>query len=165
VEAFIHIAGKLGYRFGFLEEVKKINEEQRSYFVARIKERLWVLKGKKIAILGLTFKPDTDDMRFAPSIDIVNALIAEGAAISVYDPQAAEAKAIFKDRVVFAQSILEATRLSDCACFLTEWPQFKKINLIQMKKTMRHALVADGRNMLDKNKLIKAGFDYIGIGR
>jgi len=165
VEAFIHIAGQLGYKFGFLEEVKKINEDQRHYFVARIKERLWVLKGKKIAVLGLTFKPDTDDMRFAPSIDIVEALIAEGAQVSVYDPQAAEAKEIFKERVIFAENALDAVAASDCVCFLTEWPEFKEINLKKMKKAMRHALVADGRNMFDKKKMIKVGFDYIGIGR
>ncbi|MDP2924243.1 MAG: UDP-glucose/GDP-mannose dehydrogenase family protein [Candidatus Omnitrophota bacterium] len=183
LEAFIYISKKLGYDFGLLREVKKINEEQRAYFMGKIKEHLWVMKGKKIAILGLSFKPDTDDMRFAPSVDIVKSLLKEGANLSLYDPQAIkQAKEIFsaegaalahaqgsalggKDkRIKFSKSPYEAAKNSDCICFLTEWKEFYSLDLKRIKKVMHYPLIADGRNIFDKNKLTQLGFKYIGIG-
>lgn len=167
VEAFMYIAKKLGYDFGLLREVDRINKAQRSYFVEKIKENLWVLKNKKIGVLGLSFKPDTDDMRFAPSVDIVNYFLGEGAHVYLYDPQAkSEAAAIFKGkRVKFSKNPYEAVRGADCACFLTEWEEFKKLDFKKIKKSMNYPLIADGRNMFDKKKLNYLGFGYIGIGR
>ena len=167
LEAFIWIAKKLGYDFGLLEEVKRVNEGQKEYFVEKIKENLWVIKDKKIAILGLSFKPDTDDMRFAPSIDIVNALLDEGARLCLYDPQAMEeAKKIFRSqKIKFCKSPYEAIKSCDCACFLTEWEEFKKLDFKKIKKLMRLAFIADGRNMFEKDSLINLGFSYIGMGR
>ena len=153
VEAFAYISKKLGYDFNLLKEVEKINEEQRHYFVEKVKEHLWVLKDKKIAILGLSFKPDTDDMRFAPSIDIVNDFVKEGSEVILYDPEAQkEAVGIFKalSRVKFAKGPYEAVSGCDCACFLTEWEEFKKLDLARIKKLMKYPLIADGRNMFDK---------------
>ena len=167
VEAFIYIAKRLGYDFNLLKEVKGVNDSQRSYFVEKVKERLWVLKGKRIAVLGLSFKPDTDDMRFAPSVDIVNAFSKAGAYVSLYDPQAVEeAKKIFKpsNKVKFAKDPYEAIKGSDCLCLLTEWDEFKKLNLKKAKKIMKYPFIADGRNMFDKSKLKELGFDYVGIG-
>ncbi|MDD4954802.1 MAG: UDP-glucose/GDP-mannose dehydrogenase family protein [Candidatus Omnitrophica bacterium] len=166
LEAFAYISKKLGYDFNLLQEVKRINEEQRRYFVEKIKEHLWVVKNKKIAILGLSFKPNTDDMRFAPSIDIVNFLLKEGAVIKLYDPQAVrEAKKIFKNpKLKFVKNAYEALDKCDCACFLTEWEEFKKLDFLKLKKIMHYPLIADGRNMFDKNLLEAAGFKYIGIG-
>jgi UDPglucose 6-dehydrogenase len=146
------------------------------YFVEKIKECLWVLKGKEIAILGLSFKADTDDMRFAPSVDIFNLLLEEGARLNLYDPQAMkEAKKIFSARgetdfsgksnkIKFFSGPYEAIKNSDCVCVLTEWEEFKKLDFKKVKKLMRYPLIADGRNLFDKNKLIKIGFKYIGIG-
>ncbi len=166
VEAFIYIAKKLGYDFGLLKEVKNVNDAQRRYFVDRIKERLWVLKGKKIAVLGLTFKPNTDDMRFAPSQDIVNYLTAEGAQLCLYDPQAAEARRMFKGKNIhFAESAYAALKGADCVCFLTEWEEFLRLDWARVKKAMHHPLVADGRNMFEPKKMATAGFEYIGLGR
>ncbi|MFA5270966.1 MAG: UDP-glucose/GDP-mannose dehydrogenase family protein [Candidatus Omnitrophota bacterium] len=166
VEAFIYISKKLGYDFALLKDVKKINDDQRRYFVEKIKEHLWVLKNKNIAVLGLSFKPDTDDMRFAPSIDIVNYFLKEGAHLKLYDPQAlSEAKALFNDkRIKFAKNPYEAIKDCDCACLVTEWQEFKKLDLARIKKIMRYPLLADGRNMFDKEELTKLGFKYIGIG-
>ena len=173
LEAFIYISNKLGYDFGMLKEVKKINESQKEYFVEKIKESIWVLKGKKIAVLGLSFKPDTDDMRFAPSVDIVNMLMDEGAFLYLYDPQAQkEAKEIFSSkhkvsktgRLKFCKDAYSALRGCDCACFLTEWEEFKKLDFKKAKRLMRLPLVVDGRNMLNKSKLEKLGFTYIGMG-
>lgn len=167
LEAFIYVSKKLGYDFDLLKEVKKINEEQRKYFGERVREALWVLKKKKIAILGLSFKPDTDDMRFAPSVDIIDFLLQEGAQLLLYDPQARrEAEKVFRGRrMKFARTPYEAVKGCDCACFLTEWDEFRKLDLKKMKKLMRYPLIADGRNMFDRNKLAKYGFEYIGIGR
>ncbi|MFH1504624.1 MAG: UDP-glucose/GDP-mannose dehydrogenase family protein [Candidatus Omnitrophota bacterium] len=170
VEAFLHISKKLGYHFGMLKEVKKVNDEQRVYFVEKIKEHLWVLKHKKIAVLGLAFKPDTDDMRFAPSIDIVNFFLKEGAEATLYDPQAKnEAKAIFgkgkKSKAKFSKNPYEAVKDCDCVCFLTEWDEFKKLDFKRIKGLMHYPLVVDGRNMFERDSLTGLGFEYIGIGR
>ena len=169
--AFRYISRKLNYEFDLLKEVKIINEGQKRYFVEKIKANLWVLKDKKIAILGLSFKPGTDDMRFAPSIDIVKLFIEEGARVSVYDPKAMkEAGRVLsalgkKSKVRFCKSSYQAVQRADCLCFLTQWDEFKKLDFKKVKKLMQYPLIADGRNMLDKGRLLKLGFEYIGIGR
>ncbi len=167
LEAFVYIAKRFGYDFALLREVKKINEEQRAYLVEKIKEHLWVLKKKKIAVLGLAFKPDTDDMRFAPAVDIINGLLKEGAHLRVYDPQAAgEAKNLLpKTRVYFAKDPYDAVRMCDCACFLTEWQEFMKLDFKKIKKQMKFPFIADGRNMFNKRELLREGYVYLGIGR
>lgn len=168
VEAFMHISKKLGYDFNLLKEVKNINEEQRRYFVEKIKDHLWVLKEKKIAVLGLSFKPDTDDMRFAPAIDIIRTLVKEGSFLNLYDPQAKhEAMDIFKgtEGVEFADNPYAAVKQADCVCFLTEWKEFIELDFEKIRKEMRYPLVADGRNMFDGSVLIAMGFKYIGVGR
>jgi UDPglucose 6-dehydrogenase len=166
LEAFIYISKKLGYIFGLIQEVKSINDQQKKYFVEKIKEHLWVLKNKKIAILGLSFKPDTDDMRFAPSIDIVNLLVNEGAHLKLYDPQANNAakKILRNKKITFAKNAYDAVRNCDCICVLTEWEEFKKLDFSKIKKIMHYPLLADGRNMFDKKQIEVLGFKYIGIG-
>jgi UDPglucose 6-dehydrogenase len=172
LEAFIYISKKLGYDFGLLKEVKRINDEQRTYFVNKMKEHLWVLKGKKIAVLGLSFKPDTDDMRFAPSLDIVDSLLKEGAMLFLYDPCSLEgAKKIFATRgkrnknLKFCKNPYEAAAGADCLCVLTEWKEFEELDFAKIKNSMHYPLIADGRNMFDKEKLTKIGIKYIGIGK
>lgn len=166
VEAFAYISKKLGYNFNLLNEVKKINEEQAKYFVEKIKEHLWVLKSKNIGILGLSFKPDTDDMRFAPSVSVINLLLAEGANVKVYDPQAVtKAKKKFNNkRLKFAKNAIDTSRKCDCLCILTEWKEFSNLDFSKIKKLMHYPLIADGRNMFDKRKIETLGFKYIGIG-
>jgi UDPglucose 6-dehydrogenase len=167
VEAFIYISRHLGYDFKLLKQVREINQQQRSNFIAKIKENLWIIKNKKIAILGLSFKPDTDDMRFAPSVDIINNLIKEGAKLRLYDPQATkEAKTIFKSRnITFAKNEYSAVKDCDCLCLLTEWEQFKNLDFKKIKKSMSLPLIIDGRNMLSSSKLTALGFRYVGMGR
>ena len=138
VEAFAYISKKVGYDFGLLKEVKAINQAQKYNFIEKVKEQLWILKDKKIAILGLSFKPDTDDMRFAPSVDIVKAFVDAGSYVYLYDPQSlGEAKKIFSaqggsasgggaGRVKFCKGPYEAVKGCDCLCLLTEWDEFKK---------------------------------------
>ncbi|MBD3264297.1 MAG: nucleotide sugar dehydrogenase [Candidatus Omnitrophica bacterium] len=168
VEAFIYISQKLGYSFDLLRQVKKINDIQKATFVERVKEYLWILKRKRIAILGLSFKPDTDDMRFAPSIDIINFFLKEGAMLNLCDPQSnLEAKKIFKTgrQVKYFRNPYRACEGCDCICLVTEWKEFKDLDLKKIKRSMKYPLIADGRNMFDKDKAIKLGFEYIGVGR
>jgi len=166
LEAFRYISKKLGYDFSLLEEVKRINNEQKIYFVEKVKEALWILKDKKIAILGLSFKPDTDDLRNAPSLDIIENFLREGAKIVAYDPQARrEAKKIFGKRINFAKDAYEAAKSADCLCLLTEWEEFKNLDFIRIKKLMRVPIIADGRNMFERKDMERLGFTYIGIGR
>ncbi len=169
VSAFIYISKKLGYDLDLLKEVKKINQDQRLCFVEKVKEHLWVLKDKKVAILGLSFKPDTDDMRDAPSIDIVEAFAKEGASLRLWDPQAqSKAKELFSKeskKITFASDPYEAAKGCDCVCFLTEWQELKEIDFSKLKKIMKYPLIADGRNMFDRSSVQKQEFNYIGMGR
>ena len=170
LEAFIYISRKLGYDFGLLKEVQKINENQPKYFVEKIKEHLWILKAKKVAVLGLSFKPDTDDMRFAPSVGIIQALAEEGADLILYDPKAKEkAKQVLSrlglKKLKFAKDSYSAVKKSDCVCILTEWEEFSRLDFKKIKKIMHYPLIADGRNMFNPAKLTKLGFSYIGVGK
>jgi UDPglucose 6-dehydrogenase len=165
LDAFIHISEKVGYDFGILKAVRKVNEEQKTLFIKKIEKELWILKDKLIGILGLAFKPNTDDMRFAPSIDIINSLIQSGARIKAYDPQAMEkAKTIFKG-VEFVKDPYEVARHSDALLILTEWDEFKTMKLGRLKKLLKNPLIIDGRNIFDPAKIKKTGFKYISIGR
>ncbi len=165
LDAFIHISGKLGYDFSILKAVRKVNEEQKALFVRKVEEALWVIKGKTIGILGLSFKPNTDDMRFAPSIDIINSLKKDGAKIKAYDPQAMEnAKSILKG-VTFCKGVYDTAKNSDTLLILTEWHEFEVIDLGRIKKLLNKPLIIDGRNIFDPEKMKKLGFKYISIGR
>lgn len=165
VDAFIQLSEKNGYEFALLKEVRSINEFQKQSFVKLIEDKLWILKDKVIGVLGLAFKPETDDLRHAPSIDIIKGIEAQGAKIKAYDPAAmAKAKEIFK-RVQFCQDAYAVARGSDCLLLLTEWEEFKKLNFRRIKNSMKHALIFDGRNMYDKKTMETLGFEYFGVGR
>lgn len=166
LSAFIRIAEVLGIDASFLRAVVNINESQKKEFVERIRKQLWNLKGKTIGILGLSFKPDTDDMRFAPSVDIIQALAAEGANLRLFDPQAMpEAKKIFRSGVTFVKNAYEAARHADALAILTEWPEFLELDLKRVKKLLRHAVLFDGRNLYERDWMEKLGFQYVGVGR
>jgi UDPglucose 6-dehydrogenase len=165
VEAFISLSEKLGYKFGLLNAVREINQQQKGFFLNKIKNALWIIKDKTIGILGLSFKPNTDDIRNAPSIDIIQALLAEGAKIRAYDPKAGEkAKELFK-KVKFCKDSYEASRGCDCLLFLTEWQEFKELDFLKIKKLLKRPTIVDGRNIYDPKSMEKLGFTYICIGR
>jgi UDPglucose 6-dehydrogenase len=165
VEAFIRIAKNKGYDFQLLEAVKNINEEQKQFIVKKIEDSLWNLKGKAIGILGLSFKPGTDDLRFAPSIDIIRMLQMSGAKIRVFDPQAIKkAQNIFKN-IKFCRDAYEVARGSDCLVIVTEWDEFKELDFAKIKKLLKQPMIIDGRNIYDPKKMKELGFRYIGIGR
>jgi UDPglucose 6-dehydrogenase len=165
VDAFIHLSGKSGYNFKLLNEVRNVNEEQKKSFVKLIEDKLWIVKNKTIGILGLAFKPNTDDMRNAPSIDIIHMLQAEGAKIKAYDPKAAEnAKKVFKN-ITYCKDAYSLAKGCDCLLVLTEWEEFKNLDFTKIKQSMKQLIIFDGRNLYHEKNLEKLGFEYYGMGR
>ncbi|TSC63805.1 MAG: UDPglucose 6-dehydrogenase [Parcubacteria group bacterium Gr01-1014_106] len=166
VSAFISIAEELGYPFDFLKSVQRINDEARQRFIKRIEEALWVVKGKKIAVWGLAFNPNTDDMRNAPSIPIIEHLVGEEAHVRAYDPVAEEkAKEILGGKIEYAPNAYDAIEGADALLILTEWDEFKKANLKKVHRALRQPLVIDGRNLFDPAEMKRLGFVYRSIGR
>ena len=165
LEAFIKIAEQLGYDFELLKAVRNVNEQQKRVFAAKIQRALWVVKGKTIAVLGLAFKPNTDDMRYAPAIDVIEYLQGEGAAIRAFDPQAMKEAAHLLPKVTLCKDPYDAARGADCLAVLTEWNEFKELDFKRLKKLLRQPLVVDGRNIYDPARMRALGFRYHGIGR
>lgn len=166
VKAMIAIAKKAGYDFSLLKSVEKINRQSMEGIVQKAEELLGgKVKGKTIGILGLSFKPDTDDMRDAPSITIVNSLLAEGAKIKAYDPVAmSNAKRILKN-VEFCRDSYSVARDCDILIVMTEWNEFRQLDLFKIKKYMKRPVLLDGRNIYNPGELKEMGFMYTGVGR
>jgi len=165
VDAFIRLSEKNGYHFNLLKEVRNVNEEQRALFVRLIEDKLWIIKDKVIGVLGVAFKSNTDDMRNAPSIGIIETLQREGAKVKVYDPQAMpNAKKVFKD-VTYCKDPYALAKGCDCLLLLTEWDEFRKLDFKKIKRVMKHAILFDGRNLYHDQNLKASGFEYYGVGR
>lgn len=165
LNAFIHICEKLGYDFKLLKSVREINETQRSLFVKKVENQVWILRGKTVGALGLSYKPNTDDIRYSPAIQVIRLLQSEGVNVKVYDPKAMEnSKKILND-VIFCKNPYEVAKDSSCLLILTEWNEFKEIDLLRIKKLLKQPLIIDGRNIYDPSKMKKLGFKYISIGR
>lgn len=167
IAAFIAIADQLGVPFSLLKEVQRINATQRERFLAKVREALWVLKEKKIAVWGLTFKPDTDDVRSSVAVDVVRDLVAEGASVTVYDPKGMEKAKEYKlvEGAILASSPLEAAQGAEALIVATEWKEFAGVDLEELKKVMHTPLIFDGRNLLDPETARSFGFTYTSIGR
>lgn len=166
LEAYIRIAEKLGYDFKLLKAVKQINDDQRKILVEKVTHLLWNLKDKKIGLLGLSFKPETDDMRFAPSVEIVEMLRKGGAEVHGYDPQAMpEAKHLMGNDIKLAKDPYQLAKDADCLVLTTEWKEFKNLDFARIKKLMRQPVLVDGRNLYDPAKMEKLGFRYEAMGR
>lgn len=165
VKAFLHISGKLGVRFDLLSEVLRINEEQAQFFVQKVKKQLRSLNGKTLGVLGLAFKPDTDDMRSAPSISIIQMLQKEGAEVRAFDPRAMDkSQKLFKG-VEFTADAFEAAKGAHALVFLTEWNEFLNLDWARLKRSMKARFIFDGRNMFQPEEMKKRGFRYFSIGR
>jgi len=165
LDAFITIAEKLGFDFEILKAVKNTNLQQKRYVLSKVKDALWIIKDKTIAVLGLAFKPDTDDLRNAPSLELINGLLSEGAKVKVYDPKAmTKAKKILK-HVTFCKDAYQAARGADCLIIVTEWNEFKELDFSRLKKMLKRPLLVDGRNIYDVKLLKDLGFIYVGVGR
>jgi UDPglucose 6-dehydrogenase len=168
VLAFRSVAKGIGYDFDLLKEVMAVNEEQRDRFVGKVREALWTLRGKRLAVLGLAFKGGTDDVRDSPALGIVRRLAEEGALIVAYDPAAMErAKTQLVDlsTVAYAESAYEACDGSDALLILTEWQEFRKLNLKLIRESLRLPIVIDGRNLLVAEDVDAAGLVYYSMGR
>jgi len=165
IAAFKKTAEQLGVDSAMIQAIEQINEHAWQRFVKKIRQELWVLDGKTIAVLGLAFKPNTDDTRNAPAKKIVEALRNDGALIRAYDPQAAERfKHMFTD-LTYCASALEAAKQADALVLCTEWEEFKKINLSELAAVMKTPVLFDGRNAINSKAAIQAGFQYFGVGR
>ncbi|MCH7881068.1 MAG: UDP-glucose/GDP-mannose dehydrogenase family protein [Proteobacteria bacterium] len=164
-QAFIKIAEKYGYDYKLLKATNEINEEQKQIFVKKIKDTLKNNDNKKVGILGLSFKPNTDDMRFAPSIYVIQELQKDGIKIKAYDPESMEkSKNILKD-VEYCKNPYEASENTDALIILTEWNEFKELDFKRIKSLMNNPLIIDGRNIYNPDDMVKEGFRYISIGR
>jgi len=165
VSAFIHMAESAGVDFKILRAVREVNDRARLWAVDRLKKALWNLRGKTIAVWGLAFKPDTDDLRNSPAIDIIHRLQSEGCFVNVYDPVAmTKARAQLKN-VRFCRSPYDAARGADAVLLCTEWKEFRDADLTQVKSLLRTPVFLDGRNLFDPAALSALGFQYHSVGR
>jgi UDPglucose 6-dehydrogenase len=167
IAAFITISERLGTPFNLLKEVQRINNAQKERFLKAIRETLWVLREKRIAVWGLTFKPDTDDIRSSVAIELVTHLLREGAHVIAYDPKGMEKARTTKTiaDAEFASSALEAVTDAEALVIATEWNEFANVDLEIVKEKMTTPIVFDGRNLLDPETMRRLGFDYYSIGR
>ena len=165
LSAFIKIAEELGYDFALLKDVQRINAEQMDRFIKKILETIWVLKEKKIGVLGLAFKQNTDDIRMSPAIELCQRLQKEGAILRVHDPKAMEKSKAALKNVTYVDDMNEVADGCDALIIATEWPQFKKLDLDRVRKVMSHPIMFDGRNLFDVAEMEKLGFIYKSIGR
>jgi len=167
IAAFITISERLGVPFDLLKEVQRINRVQKERFLKAIRETLWVLREKRIAVWGLTFKPDTDDIRSSVAIELVGDLLREGAHVVAYDPKGMEKARAVKTigAAEFASSALEAVSDAEALIIATEWIEFANVDLAIVRDKMRTPIVFDGRNLLDPETMIHLGFHYHSIGR
>ena len=163
--AFYRISEKMGVPFHLLKSVLDLNDEQKKYYVQKVEKAVWNLKGKTLAVLGLAFKPDTDDTRYAPSIDIIKQLKAEGASIRAYDPAAMERFKEIDPDLFYAKDAYEACKGADALLLLTEWKEFAKLDLKKIKRLLQQPLLIDGRNVFRPDVVRKMGFQYQSIGR
>jgi UDPglucose 6-dehydrogenase len=165
LSAFIKIAEQIGYDFGLLKEVQKINAQQMDRFVKKVMDTLWVLKDKTIGVLGLAFKQNTDDVRMSPAIELCRRLQKEGARLRVHDPKAMEkARAVLSD-VTFVEDMNEVAEHCDALVIATEWEEFKRLDLERARKALSHPIMFDGRNLFDPVEMERLGFIYKSIGR
>ncbi len=165
LSAFIKISEQVGYDFKLLKEVQRINSDQMERFLKKITDTLWVLKDKKIGVLGLAFKQNTDDVRSSPAIDLCQRMLKEGAALRVHDPKGMDkARALLPD-VTYVEDMNAVAEGCDALVVATEWDEFKKLDLVRAKKSLTHPIMFDGRNLFDPAEMEKLGWIYKSVGR
>jgi UDPglucose 6-dehydrogenase len=165
-DSLIHTADDLGYDFGLLRAVVEVNRDRASHLVAKIDEALAPLDDKVVAVLGLAFKPNTDDMREAKSIEVVQRLVERGVEVRAYDPVAmANARRVLPASVTYCDSAHVAAEGADAVVLLTEWNEFKLLNLERLRRVMRRPVIFDGRNLWEPERMRRLGFEYHSIGR
>jgi UDPglucose 6-dehydrogenase len=165
VAAFTHRSRELGVDFGILNEVAKINHEARRAVVDKVRDALWHLDGKRIGMLGLSFKPNTDDLREAPSIDVARDLLADGAQVVAYDPVAAEPAARLVPGLELSDNALKVADGAHALVLMTEWAEFGELDPVDLHARMTYPILVDSRNALDAEAFVAAGFTVAGVGR
>jgi UDPglucose 6-dehydrogenase len=168
LSAFVHISEQLGYDFRLLKEVQRINSDQMTRFVKKITDTLWVLREKRIGVLGLAFKQNTDDVRQSPAIDLCQRLLKEGAKLRVFDPEAmGKARAILpaSEQFTYVEDMNAVAEGCDALVIATEWPHFTVLDLARIRETMTTPIIFDGRNLLDPAEMEHMGFIYKSVGR
>jgi len=169
IRALSKIGEDLGVNMNLLKEADKINLERIENFVEKVKKALWILKDKKIAVLGLSFKPETDDIREASSIKIIKKLLEEGSSLRLYDPKAMEnMRKIFPEKppqISYAKSPYEAAKEANAILIVTEWDEFRELDLRKIKEAVANSIIVDGRNIYEPAEVRKLGFEYYSVGR
>ena len=166
VKAMIHFASQKDYDFRILRAVEDVNSAQKTRLATKMRSHFGTLKGRTIAVWGLAFKPRTDDMREAPSIPLIKMLLAEGADVQAYDPEATKvAKGIFGSKVTFTTKNYDALKGADGLAIVTEWSEFRRPDFEKMRKLMRSPVIFDGRNLFEPEQMKQSGFTYYSIGR
>jgi UDPglucose 6-dehydrogenase len=164
--AFRAVARECGYEFRLLDEVMRINEEQRQRFLRKVRTALWTLRGKRLGVLGLAFKGGTDDIRESPAILLVQSLLQEGCQVAVYDPAAMErAREVLDSKAKFVDNPYEAASDADALLILTEWEEFAALDLDRLQQQLKYPIVIDGRNLYDPATMAARGFTYYSVGR
>ena len=166
VTAFRSVAREHGYDFSLLDEVVRINEDQRQRFLRKVHNALWTVRGKRLAVLGLAFKGGTDDIRESPAIAVIQCLLREGSQITAYDPAAIErSREVLGDTITYANSVYEAAQKADALLILTEWEEFANLDLNRLRQELKYPIVIDGRNLYDPDLMGAQGFTYYSVGR
>lgn len=165
LQAFVRLAERCGVDFSMLRAVEKINKQRIDRFFEKIREALWVVRDKPVGVLGLAFKPNTDDVRFAPAIDLIQRLVDEGARVRAYDPQAMEKARAILPEVEYVRSAYDAAKGSEALVIATEWPEFRALDWEKIRANMVRPLVLDSRNLLSPAEMRALGFEYRSFGR
>ena len=165
IQAFLHLSASVGVDFDILRAAERVNKQRIDRFFEKIKRALWVIQGKRVAVLGLAFKPNTDDIRFSPALEVVQRLLREGAHVHASDPEAIVRAKAAVPQAVYHQDPYEAVRDADAALLCTEWEVFRNLDWERAGKLMSRRLVIDGRNLYVPARMRELGFEYYSFGR
>ena len=165
VQAFVRLAERSGVNFGLLREAEAVNKRRVDLFIEKVRQAVWVIKDKQVGILGLAFKANTDDIRFAPSLGVIQRLLAEGAHVRAYDQKAMGKTSAIFPQVDFCPDPHDVARDADALLILTEWPEFRQLEWKRVYAAMSRPLIVDGRNLLDPATMMQLGFEYHSFGR
>ena len=165
VQAFIRLAERTGVDFSMLKEAERVNKRRIDVFLEKARQALWVVKDKQVGVLGLAFKANTDDIRFAPSLEVIRRLLAEGAQVRAYDQEAMDRTAVIFPQIQCCREPYEVARDADALLILTEWEEFRQLDWERIHGLMARPLVLDGRNLLEPKAMMKRGFEYHSFGQ
>jgi UDPglucose 6-dehydrogenase len=165
IQAFIQLAERAGVDFSMLKEAERVNKRRIDLFFEKIRQALWVVKDKQVGVLGLAFKSNTDDIRFAPSLEVIRRLLAEGARVRAYDQEAMDNASVIFPQLQYCREPYEVARGADALLVLTEWEEFRQLDWESIHSLMARPLVIDGRNLLEPVAMMERGFEYFSLGR